>query len=572
MSFFQSLLLGKDPNISRKDYKYGMLRGQFAAMIISIALFYIVLDTHNQVYVFIGWYILMAIFAVFTVILNRKKYYTAASIVQLLLINSLVYIFADVDHPHGGVFFYFMTCSITGLIFFYYQSRFWSLLFALLPILLGFLAFNTDLNLIPPPAYEEHMVRINFFANFAIGILSNFFAVLFLIKQNTESERLSHESEKNLIKISADLKVSEERFAMAVKGARAGIYEWKVKDNLVYISPYWKKLLGYDENELKDFSVARYLAIVHPEDRERVMKTTQTHLKEPKPYQTELRMLTKQGEYRWFQDSGISRKDERGSITVIGLLIDIDERKAAEKELALKNIQLAKTNEELDRFVYSASHDMRAPLSSLLGLIFIAERSTDHEETKDLFERMKSRVRVMEGFIKEVTDYSRNARQEIARQEVKIKDLVTGVVDTLLYTQQQKANIQIQIPSDRVVVSDLYRLKIILNNLIQNSIKYSDPNKANKEIIISTDINESQWSITVRDNGVGISKEHLGRIFEMFYRASEHSDGSGLGLYIVKETLDKLGGTVTVESEVGKGSTFKVTFQSKAENNHRSEL
>jgi PAS domain S-box-containing protein len=467
-----------------------------------------------------------------------------------------------VDHPHGGVFFYFVTCSLAGLILLNYYHSTYSILFALLPILLGYLAYTTDLNLMPSPVYSEEMIRVNFISNLTIGILTNVFIVYFVINRNTETEKSLRDSEKNLIKISADLKVSEERFAMALQGTRAGIYEWRVKNNSIYVSPYWKNLLGYEDHELNELTVQIFLSFIHPEDIIQTSQSIETHLQTHVPYQNELRIRTKSGGYKWFLDSGISKLDEEGNPSVvIGSIIDIDERKKAEEELALKNMQLAKTNEELDRFVYSASHDMRAPLSSLLGLIYISEKATNPEEVKDYLNRMKSRVKVMEGFIKEVTDYSRNARFEVAWKPILFHDLIKEIIDSLNYSlHSEKPDVKILAPEDLSITCDPHRLRIIMNNLLANAFKYADPSKPKQEIKIVAQKNDTHWMFTIQDNGVGIPEEHLPRIFEMFFRASENSEGSGLGLYIVKETLEKLNGEVSVQSTLHEGTSFTVTL------------
>ncbi|MEQ1584379.1 MAG: PAS domain-containing sensor histidine kinase [Cyclobacteriaceae bacterium] len=562
MSHFRNFLVGKEIITSRKEFKYALLRGQFACIICSVAFFYTILDSINHVKVFIPWYGLLAGLAFTSLLLNRKKYYTAATILQLILINSLIFLFADVDHPYGGVFFFFMTCSSAGLILLNFYDRSLSLVFALLPILLGYLAFTQDLKIIPPPMYEEGMVRINFIANLTIGIVSNVFVVFFLINRNSETEKTLRDSEKHLIKISADLKVSEERFAMALTGTRAGIYEWKVKNNLISVSIHWKSLLGYEENELNDLTLQLFLSFIHPEDQVRTSQSIESHLHDHRPYQNELRIRTKGGEYKWFQDSGVSKLDEEGNITVvIGSIIDINERKRAEEELALKNVQLAKTNEELDRFVYSASHDMRAPLSSLLGLIHLSEKTDRPEEVSIYLQMMKDRIKTMEGFIREVTDYSRNTRLDIAAIQVSLLDLVQEVVQNLAYSiVNKKVRIEVDIEKNLTIHTDISRLKVVITNLLSNAYKYHFFDQPDPYIIISAVKRGEIAIITVKDNGRGIANEHHARIFEMFYRASENSEGSGLGLYIVKETLDKLRGSISVQSAEGSGSEFTVTL------------
>jgi PAS domain S-box-containing protein len=562
MGLFQNLLVDEGSISSRAEFKYAMLRGQFACIICAVAIFYSILDTFNGVSVFIPWYSILAGLAIVSLLLNRNKFYLAATILQLALLNTLIYLFADVDHPFGGVFFFFMTCSITALILLSNYNRILSILFAMLPILLGFLAFNFDSNIIPTPTYEDGMVRINFVVNLTIGILSNVFVVYFLINRNTEAEESLRNNEQRLLKTSAELKISEERFAMALQGTRAGIYEWTLKNNSVYVSSHWKKLLGFGEHELNDLTLEKFLSFVHPDDASRTSHAIEAHLKDHQPYQNELRIRTKNGIYKWFQDSGVSKQDEQGNTAVvIGSVIDIDERKSAEKELALRNTQLAKTNEELDRFVYSASHDMRAPLSSLLGLIHLSEKTDRPEEIGTLLQMMKERIKTMEGFIKEVTDYSRNTRLDLNSTEILLHDLVHGVIQNLAYpVVNKKVRIEIAIAKDLMIKTDVSRLKVIINNLLSNAYKYHLFDNPGPFIKISAKKNTEDVMIMVTDNGQGIAPEHHLRIFDMFYRASESSEGSGLGLYIVKETLDKLNGSISVRSVLGEGTEFTVTL------------
>lgn len=230
-----------------------------------------------------------------------------------------------------------------------------------------------------------------------------------------------------------------------------------------------------------------------------------------------------------------------------------------EKELLQNNQLLTKTNQELDRFVYSASHDLRAPLTSVLGLIELSQKSKDSEEIQLCLEMMKSRIADLDAFIKEIIDYSRNARQEIRLEDFNLHELAEEVADGLRHGNgMESILIQYDIPQDLTVTTDRSRLKVILNNLIGNALKYSNPYQEAPVVSVKAGMKDHHLKIQVEDNGIGISKEHLPKIFEMFYRASEKSQGSGLGLYIVKETLDKLKGNIQVKSTYGHGSTFSV--------------
>lgn len=230
-----------------------------------------------------------------------------------------------------------------------------------------------------------------------------------------------------------------------------------------------------------------------------------------------------------------------------------------ESKLITQHKQVTKTNEELDRFVYSASHDMRAPLSSLLGLITIAEKTQTPEETAMCLKMMRERIGVMEGFLKEITDYSRNVRTEIEKKPLNVLACIQASLSNLGFlSEREKINISIQVDPDLILYTDEPRFAIVLNNLIGNAIKYHDSQKSDSYIKISASIHNDQFELTVEDNGVGISPEHQARIFEMFYRATTRGEGSGLGLYIVREAVQKLGGTIVVNSTAGKGSTFTI--------------
>lgn len=231
----------------------------------------------------------------------------------------------------------------------------------------------------------------------------------------------------------------------------------------------------------------------------------------------------------------------------------------SEKQLSVNNQLLSKANQELDRFVYSASHDLRAPLSSMLGLIEIAQLSSDPEEIKHCLKLMRSSVADLDDFIKEIIDYSRNTRLEIKKENLNLFDLTQEVADGLKFgTGLENLFIRYNIQKDIEIVTDRLRLKTILYNIIGNAFKYHDPSKSEQVVTISAKIDQSVLKIVIEDNGLGIDSEHLPKIFEMFFRASEQSQGSGLGLYIVKETLEKLNGKIEVSSTPKIGSSFKM--------------
>jgi signal transduction histidine kinase len=222
-----------------------------------------------------------------------------------------------------------------------------------------------------------------------------------------------------------------------------------------------------------------------------------------------------------------------------------------------RNTELQKVNTELDRFVYSVSHDLRSPLSSILGLTNLASKTHDATELEHILEMIRGRVNAQDHFIKDIMDYARNARTEVVSEPVKLRPVVEEVINSLQFNSNaEKIAFRIQIPDNLVLTLDRIRLSIILSNLIGNSIKYHDLRKS--EPFIEVGYTPEKSAIYVKDNGIGIMPEHHEKIFNMFYRGSDRSTGSGLGLFITKEAVTKLGGHIEVKSVYGDGSTFYV--------------
>jgi signal transduction histidine kinase len=245
------------------------------------------------------------------------------------------------------------------------------------------------------------------------------------------------------------------------------------------------------------------------------------------------------------------------SVMAIYLMISLNHYSAL--QLVSNNRLLTKTNEELDRFVYSTSHDLRAPLASVLGLIDIAGKSSSPDEVTRYLGMMKERVHSLDKFIKDITDYSRNNRLDIQREIINLHQLSTEIWETLKFAPEaQQIKFVVDIPENIEVQADKGRLVTIMSNLISNAIRYHDHKKEEKFIKLRHQINGKGFYLRIEDNGQGIAPEYQNKVFEMFFRANEKSKGSGLGLYIVKETISKLSGTIRLESTPGQGSTFVI--------------
>jgi len=238
--------------------------------------------------------------------------------------------------------------------------------------------------------------------------------------------------------------------------------------------------------------------------------------------------------------------------------IEVYKLKQEQKQL-IENLE--KDSKELDHFLYGATHDLRAPVASLIGLVDLAKRENDMQGVKMILEMQSKTLKQMEELVEDVVNYSKNKYAAIEVTPIDFSTLLQNSLDVheaYQNAQELKKNINLEINAD--FESDISRIKVIFNNLISNAIRYSDFEKETSEINVFIETNEKEAIIKVEDNGVGIETEHLPNIFEMFYRANEQQKGSGLGLFLVKESVNALKGEIEVKSEEGKGTEFQVTL------------
>lgn len=236
----------------------------------------------------------------------------------------------------------------------------------------------------------------------------------------------------------------------------------------------------------------------------------------------------------------------------------------SKKETEVHNDNLIIANRELDKFVYSASHDLRSPITSLKGLIEITREENDLEQIKEYLQLMHQSLTKQDQFISDIIDYSRNKRKQLSIEIISLNKLID---DCISQHQHIKNADNIAIRKNIIldeITTDCLRLKIILNNLISNAIKYSDPEKKKKYITIKTYEDNGFCKIEIEDNGIGIKDEFSNKIFEMFF-VTNNNIGSGLGLYIAKEAAENLNGNISVTSEINIGSTFTVSLPKRYE-------
>ncbi|HLZ16224.1 MAG TPA: HAMP domain-containing sensor histidine kinase, partial [Cyclobacteriaceae bacterium] len=238
-------------------------------------------------------------------------------------------------------------------------------------------------------------------------------------------------------------------------------------------------------------------------------------------------------------------------------------RKEQDEVMQRQNTELLKINRELDSFVYNISHNLRSPLASVIGLVNIAQldQKKSPENVAHYFDMIGTSMLRLDDALKEILDFSENLRTDPKISEIDLKQLCDECANNLRTIKgADKVEKQFNIISDAAFYSDGYRLSRIMTYLFSNSIKYRDDRKDSQFVRVSALISPAHATLSILDNGVGIQSDRLPKVFDMFVRSNESSDGAGLGLYIVKEVIEKLRGTIVIESVYGEWTRVDVTL------------
>ena len=361
------------------------------------------------------------------------------------------------------------------------------------------------------------------------------------------------------------LRESEERFRQLAENIRE-VFWMSVPGMslLIYVSPAYAEIWGRScENLLTNPQV--WLETIYPEDRQRVRAMLRRQCG-GEFTNTEYRIMRPDGAVRWIWDRSFPVRNEQGEVyRVVGIAEDVTERK--ESEESLRNVKEAAeaASRAKSEFLATMSHELRTPLHIVLGytdLILDGEFDPLSKKQEDVLRRIKRNARALQDLITSVLEISRleAGRLPVVRQEVRVPELLKEVeADMQDVIEQSGLDWVLHVAHDLPVVhSDPDKLKVVLKNLIGNAVKFTEQGG----IAIQACSHEGGVEIRVADSGIGIPPDALSRIFEPFYQVDSSSTrpyiGTGLGLHIVQRLLDLLEGSVSVESTVGDGSTFRV--------------
>lgn len=233
------------------------------------------------------------------------------------------------------------------------------------------------------------------------------------------------------------------------------------------------------------------------------------------------------------------------------------------QQLKKKITELERKNDELNRFVYSTSHDLRSPLASVMGILNLARMEHSVEDPNNYLGMIETCMNKMDNFIQKIIQYYKSIRVEDELTEINFNTLFAESI-SICKMQNPAVAFNLKVIQAVKFVSDSFRITIIIDNLISNAVKYQKPTSAEPKVNITVQTNEHEAQIEIEDNGIGIIEKNLNNIFKMFFRSTTTVNGVGIGLYIVKEALSKIGGEISVSSTYNIGTVFRITIPNRA--------
>ncbi len=416
---------------------------------------------------------------------------------------------------------------------------------------------------------------------------------LALLHQSRRSAKVLLEQEKadgDRIRAAYN-QIERERAAMEnIHGAMgSGRWSMEFNEHAEMISCSWsevfRNMLGYESEEDFPNRIESWSDLLYPEDKECVLKEYWDTVKDytgEKTYDVEYRLITKHAGLRWFHAAGrLSRREDGSPITFAGLFVDIDDEKKMEEQLERQKMDLQDAlaaaqhaNRAKTTFLNNMSHDIRTPMNAIIGFTSLAAAHIDNmEQVRDYLAKITTSSNHLLSLINDVLDMSRieSGKVKIEEKETSLPEIMHDlktIVQADITSKQLEFYIDTADVVNEHVMCDKLRLNQVLLNLLSNAMKFTKPGGVVSVRILQKGNAPEGWAayeFQIKDTGIGMSKEFQEHVFEPFERERTSTisgiQGTGLGMAITKNIVDMMGGTISVASEEGKGSTFTVSLQ-----------
>lgn len=360
-----------------------------------------------------------------------------------------------------------------------------------------------------------------------------------------------------------ELQMSEKRYTYALKAASEGIWDYNALTNEAYFSAQSMRILGLPEKDTV-LPYEFWLNRIHPDDLANYNKTVKKFFKNKKiAYEAIYRILTEHGTYRWVLSRGKGVEFDNKGIPVrsIGTHKDVTLLKEKETELAKTIDIIGEQNKRLTNFAHIVSHNLRSHAGNLKMLIDLFKAADEDERTEMMqhLEAISDGLYVTIGHLKELVEIQFEIKN--IREEINLRSYLKNIL-TILHNEITKhgVRIDINIPIDATVYYNPAYLESVLLNFTTNAIKYSSPDRM-PMISYDFEIVNNKKYLSITDNGLGIDlRRHKNALFGMYKTFHKNQNSRGIGLFITKNQIEAMGGTIEVISEINKGTTFKICF------------
>ena len=360
------------------------------------------------------------------------------------------------------------------------------------------------------------------------------------------------------------LRNSQRRLSTAMRATKIGVWEWDIRTNKAYWSDENYKVLGLEPGSI-EAKYENWAKCLHPDDAPAANAKVSEALLNRSDLNIEFRVLWSDGSIHWINDIGSLMLNEKGEpLGMYGIQMDVTERKRAEEERERLIGELEAKNAELERFTYTVSHDLKSPLVTIKGFLGFVHQdiaSGSMERLHNDLERIGSATKKMEQLLWDLLELSRIGRLVQPSEEIPFDDLAREALD-VVHGQLTARGVAVHVqPNLPIVFGDRQRLIEVLQNLFDNAAKYMGMQADPIVEIGFRGMEDDKCIFYVRDNGMGIMPQHHERVFGLFNKLDVHSEGTGVGLALVKRIVEFHGGRIWIESEGNNsGATFCFTL------------